>query len=84
MPHFTRPLTDNDKRGWKPQRKLKQWYNDDLKLVNTTVDKKQNNIVVTNQYSLIIDSAAVKIIYTIYGDGVIKVKYALRCKTWFT
>jgi beta-galactosidase len=26
LPHFTRPQTDNDKRGWKTHRVLKQWY----------------------------------------------------------
>jgi beta-galactosidase len=80
LPHFTRPLTDNDKRGWKPQRKLKQWYNDDLKLVNTVVDKKQDKITVTGSYSLINDSAKVKVIYSVYKDGVIKVDYTLQVK----
>ncbi|MEO6733614.1 MAG: glycoside hydrolase family 2 TIM barrel-domain containing protein [Ferruginibacter sp.] len=80
LPHFTRPLTDNDKRGWKPQRKLKQWYNDDLKLVKTTVDKKQNSILITSQYSLINDSARVTVKYTINGEGHIKVGYALTVK----
>jgi len=80
LPHFTRPLTDNDKRGWKPQRKLKQWYNDDLKLVNTTVDKKGDKVIVTDFYSLINDSAKVKVIYAVYKDGVIKVNYTLQVK----
>jgi beta-galactosidase len=26
LPHFSRPLTDNDQRGWKPHKKLKVWY----------------------------------------------------------
>jgi beta-galactosidase len=80
LPDFTRPLTDNDKRGWKPQRKLKQWYNEDLKLLNTAIEKKSNSVVVTNRYSLINDSANVKVLYTIHNDGVIKVDYALTVK----
>ncbi|MGF2410710.1 glycoside hydrolase family 2 TIM barrel-domain containing protein [Ferruginibacter sp.] len=80
LPHFTRPLTDNDKRGWKPQRKLKQWYNNDLKLLHTTVDKKENSVVITCRYNLINDSAMVKLVYTIAADGRIKVDYTLNVK----
>ncbi|WP_462220231.1 glycoside hydrolase family 2 TIM barrel-domain containing protein [Ferruginibacter sp.] len=80
LPHFTRPLTDNDKRGWKPQRKLKQWYNAELKLLSSVVDKSKNGIAVTATYSLINDSAVVKMIYTINDAGVIKVDYALTVK----
>ncbi len=80
VPDFTRPLTDNDKRGWKPQRKLKQWYNEDLKLLNTAVEKNSKVVVVTLLYSLINDSANVKVLYTIHNDGVIKVDYMLTVK----
>ncbi|KAI9451721.1 glycoside hydrolase family 2 TIM barrel [Russula earlei] len=80
LPHFTRPLTDNDKRGWKPQKKLQQWYANDLQLVNTTVEKNATRVAVTNYYTLIHDSASVKVVYTITGDGVVKVDYALDVK----
>lgn len=80
LPHFTRPLTDNDKRGWKPQRKMAQWYNVNLKLVKTTVDKRKDLLVITNSYSLINDSAKVTVLYTVNGDGVIKVNYNLAVK----
>jgi beta-galactosidase len=80
LPHFTRPLTDNDKRGWKPQRKLKQWYNDDLKLTGTTFSKKEDRVMVNCLYSLINDSAKVNVMYSISNDGVIKVNYALQVK----
>ncbi|MGC4102833.1 glycoside hydrolase family 2 TIM barrel-domain containing protein [Ferruginibacter sp.] len=80
LPHFTRPLTDNDKRGWKPQRKLKQWYNNDIKLVNTTVDKKADRVIVNCMYSLINDSANVKMSYAISNEGVIKAEYTLKVK----
>ena len=38
-PRFTRPLTDNDKRGWKPQKKLKQWYDTAYTQQKTTLTK---------------------------------------------
>ncbi len=34
LPHFSRPLTDNDRKGWKPQKLLKEWYNPELTLQN--------------------------------------------------
>ncbi len=80
IPHFTRPLTDNDKRGWKPHRKLKQWYDNDLVLSNTNTSKEENCIVITNQYTLIHDSALVNVAYRVYTNGVIKVDYTLNVK----
>jgi beta-galactosidase len=80
LPHFTRPQTDNDKRGWKPQRKLKQWYNKDLKLVKTTVAKNRYDIAVENSYTMINDSAVVRVVYSINKDGVVKVAYTLNPK----
>lgn len=82
LPHFTRPLTDNDKRGWKPQRKLQQWYNAVLKQGATKVIKNAatKTITVVTSYTLIHDSATVKVSYTINSDGVIKVDYALQVK----
>ncbi|HEX6847215.1 MAG TPA: glycoside hydrolase family 2 TIM barrel-domain containing protein [Chitinophagaceae bacterium] len=86
-PHFTRPLTDNDRRGWKPQRKLAQWYRGDLKLEKSSIGgafiQKENNEgggFVTESYSLISDSATVDIDYYIYGNGVIKVNFKLNVK----
>jgi beta-galactosidase len=82
LPHFKRPLTDNDRRGWKPNRKLKQWYEPNLKLVNCSWqavdDKTRSGVVVTSDYSLINDSASVKVNYHISGDGSVKVDYALK------
>ena len=84
LPHFKRPLTDNDRRGWKSNRKLRQWYEPDLKLVNTSLGKYDgmggSGILVSSQYSLINDSAAVKVNYYISGNGTIKVEYALHVK----
>jgi beta-galactosidase len=81
IPNFKRPLTDNDKRGWKPQRKLKQWYNYELKPTGTVVDKLANgSLKVTTNFNLINDSAQLKVIYTINGNGIIKVDYSLQVK----
>jgi beta-galactosidase len=79
LPHFKRPLTDNDRRGWKPHRKLKQWYEPGLKLKGITAKQTNTGVVkITSQYSLISDSASVNVDYTINGDGVLKVDYSLH------
>ena len=82
LPHFGRPLTDNDRRGWKPHRKLKQWYDAEPKLLSCTVktadDKKGAATVVGSLYTLINDSASVQVNYHIFGDGVIQVDYNLQ------
>ncbi len=84
LPRFTRPLTDNDKRGWKPQRKLKQWYEAVPKLVNISTGKcdgkNGSGIVISSSYSLIQDSAKVIINYYVYGNGIIHVNYNLETK----
>jgi len=79
LPHFTRPLTDNDKRGWKPQQLLHQWYEAKPVLKNMQVEQTSNGLLkITSLYTVIKDSAEVKIVYTITGNGVVKVDYALR------
>jgi beta-galactosidase len=41
LPHFTRPQTDNDRRGWKPHKKLEFWYSaPKLMRINYTVKDK--------------------------------------------
>jgi beta-galactosidase len=84
LPHFTRPLTDNDKRGWKPQRKLKQWYDNTPELVNISVGKFDGSagsgVVVSSHYALINDSARVTVNYYVHGNGVVKIEYALDVK----
>jgi beta-galactosidase len=82
LPHFTRPLTDNDKRGWKPQKLLHQWYEAKPVLKSMQSDHiASNRIKITTLYTIIKDSAEVKIIYTIAGNGVIKVDYSLMADT---
>jgi beta-galactosidase len=78
LPHFKRPLTDNDKRGWKPNRKLHQWYEAELKLKNVVVTVRDLMTFVSAEYSLINDSTTVKVDYHISSNGVIKVDYTLN------
>ncbi|WP_308991005.1 glycoside hydrolase family 2 TIM barrel-domain containing protein [Mariniflexile litorale] len=78
LPNFTRPLTDNDRKGWKPHRVLKQWYENEPKLTSVKTEKSGNNVLVISDYEVIKDSAQVTISYTIKSDGVIKVNYHLK------
>ena len=84
LPHFTRPQTDNDKRGWKTHRVLKQWYEAKPKLVSVGVGKcdahNGSGIAVITNYSFIQDSATVTINYCIFGNGVIEVNYNLKAR----
>lgn len=81
LPHFTRPVTDNDHRGWKMEKKLKQWFTNQPKLKKMTVDSsqaKQGIIKVLDEYTMIGDSVKVNVIYTLHGDGLVKVDYDLE------
>jgi beta-galactosidase len=80
-PHFKRPVTDNDKRGWKPNRKMKQWYESELKLLASSINTFPNKeYSLTNNFSLINDSAYVKVEFTVNKAGVIRVDYTLSVK----
>ncbi len=82
LPHFVRPLTDNDRRGWKPNRKLHQWYESNLKKVWMQVSEfgggGDYGVVASVEYSINNDSTKVKIEYHIAGNGTIKVDYTLN------
>ena len=81
LPHFTRPLTDNDKRGWKPQKKLKDWYDAIPQL--DRMETKQingNSISIISYYTIIKNKAEVLLKYTIIGNGSVKVDYHLNIK----
>ena len=81
IPHFKRPLTDNDRRGWKPHRKLKQWYDAELKSKTTSISNSSTGeLIITNLFSLINDSATVTLVYTVHPGGMIKVDYWLAMK----
>ncbi len=79
LPHFTRPLTDNDRRGWKADRKLKPWFTHSPKI--TAMQWKQsgeNSISVNCEYEVIPDSADVQLNYTIGANGFVHVDYSLQ------
>ena len=89
LPNFSRPLTDNDKKGWKPNVKLKEWYQPDIKLKSIECKKlndKFNAVVVKSSYYLIEGKAQVDVCYTIIpqglldSDGAVKVDYSLIVK----
>ncbi len=81
VPHFTRPLTDNDKKGWKPHKVLKEWYDAVPKLVGSELNLVDGKAVIQNSYSLIGDSAKLNLKYTIHPTGEIKVDYQLSADT---
>jgi len=81
LPNFTRPLTDNDRRGWKANKKLKPWYRNSAKFESISAVKLSKSLIkIISNYGLINDSAKVGITYFINGKGVIKVDYALMVK----
>ena len=79
LPRFSRPLTDNDKRGWKSNKKLRQWYEPNLKLKSITQQTSATGLPqIKSSYSLINDSATVELVYTVNAAGVVKVDYSLH------
>lgn len=80
LPHFSRPQTDNEKRGWKTHRVLAPWYQ--YKPILTSLDyadlNQKNKIIAT--YSLIHDSARVTIAYQLDQSGELHVDYQLTVK----
>jgi len=79
LPNFTRPLTNNDRRGWKPNEMLKEWYDSKPQLVSFTINKEPSGLVkVESLYELIEHKAKVQVSYTINVKGVVKVDYALK------
>ncbi|MGD9929190.1 MAG: glycoside hydrolase family 2 TIM barrel-domain containing protein [Mangrovibacterium sp.] len=82
LPHFTRPLTDNDKRGWKPQHKLKVWYEAEPKLQSVNAETKDDGAIrVTSSYEIVPDSATCTVVYSLRGDGALKVEYELNASS---
>ncbi len=81
LPNFTRPLTDNDKRGWKPQRKLFQWYQANPVLLSLQQEKNKNGATVIKAiYQLIHDSAHLALSYQLHANGLLQVDYDLQVK----
>jgi beta-galactosidase len=78
LPHFTRPLTDNDRKGWKPNKVLKVWYDAKPELKIIEINEAERGLIhIKSTYQIIADAAAVDINYLINGDGTVKVTYNL-------
>jgi len=78
-PDFSRPLTDNDRRGWKPQRKLRQWYEPELKYDTTAIDfSGYGDAIISRNFSMLGDSVKGNVTYTISGKGVVKVDFTVQ------
>ncbi|MGS2739249.1 glycoside hydrolase family 2 TIM barrel-domain containing protein [Sinomicrobium sp. M5D2P17] len=78
MPHFTRPLTDNDRKGWKPDKVLKPWYDARPELKKTQVKEENGAVTLQNTYTVIKKKAEVEVIYKIAADGTVHVDYHLK------
>ena len=77
-PNFTRPLTDNDRKGWKPHELLKPWYTTQQELINFKEQATDQGIEIHVEYRVIKDSATVHLKYLIYPDAVVQVQYDLK------
>lgn len=74
LPHFSRPLTDNDRRGWKPHQKMKEWYEPGMKLEKMEFEQPSNGEAIAKSvYSLIDGKASVEVLYSVNGDGTVRV-----------
>ena len=79
LPHFTRPFTDNDERGWKPQLRLKEWYEAKPELTDFTVSNEPSGeIKAVSKYKVIDGKAFVEVVYTVNQNGVVRVDYKLN------
>ncbi|RNL89147.1 DUF4981 domain-containing protein [Sinomicrobium pectinilyticum] len=78
MPHFTRPLTDNDRKGWKPHEVLKPWYEAKPQLKKMYMEEQDGAVTVRSTYTVIKKKAEVEVSYTVTADGTIYVDYHLK------
>ncbi len=78
LPDFTRPLTDNDRRGWKSDLILADWYRVVPSLIQCSVDLLPDGVVhVVSRYRLIGDRATAVVEYFLNGKGTLKVSFRL-------
>ncbi len=79
LPDFTRPLTDNDRRGWKADRMLSAWYHARPALEDLTVGQPRKGVVsVESRYRVIDGRASAAVCYTLNGRGVMRVEFRLE------
>lgn len=80
LPHFSRPLTDNDRRGWKADKLLAPWYDPQMKLESMQLTPKRNALKagellqIQSKYTLLDNKATVVVIYTVYPDGKVHIQ----------
>ncbi|MBD1435007.1 DUF4981 domain-containing protein [Sphingobacterium sp. DN00404] len=79
LPNFVRPATENDRRGWKPDRKLKYWYGY-AKLTETKMSEEADGVHVLSGYTLPRDSARILVRYVVKPQGIVSVSYDLQVK----
>ncbi|MET0463814.1 MAG: glycoside hydrolase family 2 TIM barrel-domain containing protein [Chitinophagaceae bacterium] len=77
LPHFTRPQTDNDRKGWKTHRVLKAWYDNTAKLKSISLSDINGQPAISSNYTLVNDSAKVLVTYRISNDGILKVDFSM-------
>ncbi|WP_114782941.1 glycoside hydrolase family 2 TIM barrel-domain containing protein [Botryobacter ruber] len=76
LPNFNRPVTQNDKNVWK-NTKVPEWNKAEPKFRSVSADKTPSGLVrVSSQYTVMDEKATVQVVYTLAGDGVVKVDYA--------
>lgn len=78
LPHFTRPQTDNDRRGWKTHRVLRLWYDNPPVLKDCRVEERNGATVVVSAYQLAKDSVHVNVIYSVSNTGAVKVEFEMN------
>ncbi|WP_066630862.1 glycoside hydrolase family 2 TIM barrel-domain containing protein [Labilibacter marinus] len=78
-PYFWRALTDNDERGWKPQKYNTFWLEaaDKLQLKSFDVNKSNTSFVTVNAKYNIEDKVKLSLQYLVSGDGTVKVDYTI-------
>jgi len=82
-PNFWRPLTDNDERGWKPQKVSAFWKDaaNNLKLTSFNIEEPKAGVTVIKTTHAIDGKVKLNINYTVNGKGEVKVDYALDADT---
>ena len=78
-PNFWRPITDNDRLGWKVEEALVFWRDAPQNLQTISVEaKQQGSEVVVTTTKEIAEKLSLTLTYTVYGEGVVKVDYSMK------
>jgi beta-galactosidase len=78
LPHYTRPLTDNDRKGWKPDKIMKVWYDAKPECTGIKVSKlPSGNAKVTSNYTIIKGAATATIEYVVAQNGSLLLQHHL-------